>query len=128
MIAQAVPWEDLLAVPFLAGGDDPSVGLDCYGQAREINRRLGRNLPDLGAIRPTPDASAEGVSSLVRLEGPIEVGDLLLDDPERLGYPSHVTTVVRPGWGLSVSARHGRAYCWPLSRVLYRCGIWRARA
>lgn len=124
-MSEPVPYEDLLAVPFLAGGDDPAVGLDCYGQAREINRRLGRVLPALGMGRPTPETSAHGVAALVRVEYPPEVGDLLLDDPEGLGYPSHVSTVVRPGWALSVSAKHGRAYCWPLGRVRSRCGIWR---
>lgn len=119
-------WEDLLAVPFLAGGDDPTVGLDCYGQAREINRRLGRSMPELGQARPTPDASATGCAALIAVDpSEADVGDLALDDPEELGYPSHVSTVVRRGWALSVSANHGRAYCLPFHRVKHRCGVWR---
>lgn len=119
-------WEDLLGVPFLAGGDDPAVGLDCYGQAREVNRRLGQTIPALGQVRPTPETSATGCAALVAVEiQDAEPGDMLLDDPENLGYPSHVTTVVSQGWGLSVSANHGRAYCLPLHRVKHRCGVWR---
>ena len=37
---------DLIGVPYIKGGRDPSKGLDCYGLCIEIYRRLGKILPE----------------------------------------------------------------------------------
>lgn len=105
-----VSWEDLLAVPFTE--------MDCWAQASEIGRRIGKPLPT-GA----PD---EGCFERVGL--PFEVGDLLASDPEKKGHASHVATVVdvERGLALSTSVRAG-AFCWPIRRVRRECGVWRVR-
>lgn len=38
--------DDLLGIPFLDGGRDPRIGLDCWGLVLEIFRRYGIDLPD----------------------------------------------------------------------------------
>jgi len=37
---------DLIGVPFLDLGRDPAVGLDCWGVVMEVQRRMGRIVPD----------------------------------------------------------------------------------
>ena len=37
---------DLIGVPFIDGGRDKAVGLDCWGLATEVFRRYGMELPD----------------------------------------------------------------------------------
>jgi cell wall-associated NlpC family hydrolase len=37
---------DLIGLPFIDGGRDPAVGLDCWGLSTEVFRRYGINLPD----------------------------------------------------------------------------------
>ena len=39
-------WQDLIGVPFVDGGRDPTVGLDCWGLSTEVFRRYGVALPD----------------------------------------------------------------------------------
>ena len=41
-----ITYTDLIGVPFVDGGRDPAVGLDCWGLSREIFRRCGIELPD----------------------------------------------------------------------------------
>lgn len=119
-----VEWQDLLSVPFLADGDDPSVGLDCWGQAREIARRAGIPFPDVGK-RPTAEAAlhAAAFRRVMRWD---EVGDVLVSDPLNRGYVTHVSTVVDidQGLALSTSERAG-PFCWPIHRVHYELGVWR---
>lgn len=102
-------WLDLLSVPFALGTDG-----DCWGLAREINRRLGRTLPEVPCL-----------DTLRRVEEPYEVGDVLVSDPEGLGHPSHAAVVVEPGWALTTSEKHGPR-CLPIHRVRKECGVWRS--
>ncbi|HWR06300.1 C40 family peptidase [Sporomusa sp.] len=37
---------DLIGLPFIDGGRDPAVGLDCWGLSTEVFRRYGIELPD----------------------------------------------------------------------------------
>ena len=37
---------DLIGLPFIDGGRDPAVGLDCWGLSTEVFRRYGISLPD----------------------------------------------------------------------------------
>lgn len=58
-----IDFSDLIGVPFLDGGRDPKKGLDCYGLAIEVYRRMGKSLIDIqnleyelirtGKIEPT---------------------------------------------------------------------------
>ena len=38
--------DDLIGLPFIDGGRDPSVGFDCWGLSTEVFRRYGIELPD----------------------------------------------------------------------------------
>lgn len=116
---------DLLAVPFLLGSDDPARGgLDCWGQARALHARAGRSFPDLSRTIPEESHIDLGPFEPAPTLAPLT---LLLSDPDGHGYPSHVSTVVRPGYALSTSRRHG-AYCWPIGRIPQELGAWRVRA
>lgn len=118
-------WIDLLAVPFLLGSDDPARGgIDCWGQARVLHARAGRAFPDIA--RTTPEDTLITTAPFVRAEA-LEPLTLLLSDPMRLGYPSHVSTIVRPGFALSTSKKHG-AYCWPVHRIPQELGAWRVNS
>jgi cell wall-associated NlpC family hydrolase len=37
---------DLIGLPFVDGGRDPTTGLDCWGLSTEVFRRYGVDLPD----------------------------------------------------------------------------------
>ena len=37
---------DLIGLPFIDGGRDPAIGLDCWGLSTEVFRRYGIELPD----------------------------------------------------------------------------------
>lgn len=41
-----ITYTDLIGVPFIDGGRDPDVGLDCWGLSAEVFRRYGIELPD----------------------------------------------------------------------------------
>lgn len=43
---RSIDYLDLLGVPFLDGGRDPAVGLDCWGLVRVAFSRAGISLPD----------------------------------------------------------------------------------
>lgn len=119
-----VEWSDLLRVPFLDNGDDPAVGLDCFGLAREIARRAGIPFPDVG-IRPSEEAvlRASCFTKLMRWD---EVGDILAADPTKRGFVSHVSVVVDTEKGLALStAKRSGPYCWPIHRVHNELGAWR---
>lgn len=38
--------DDLIGIPFIGGGRNIDVGLDCYGLAKEVFRRYGYELPE----------------------------------------------------------------------------------
>lgn len=38
---------DLIGIPFLMGGRDPKVGLDCWGLSQEVMKRYGIIVPDI---------------------------------------------------------------------------------
>ena len=40
---------DLIGIPFVDGGRDPNVGLDCWGLCRVVFRRCGVMVPDFPA-------------------------------------------------------------------------------
>lgn len=115
-------WLDLLAVPFMMGSDDPACGgIDCWGQAKVLHERAGWRFPDIA--RTTPEATRIDTAPFQRTASMAPL-TLLLSDPMGLGYPSHVSTIVRPGYALSTSIKHG-PYCWPINRIPKELGAWR---
>lgn len=40
-------FRDLIGVPFMWGGRNPALGLDCWGLVMEIQRRFGHEIPDV---------------------------------------------------------------------------------
>ena len=56
-------FSDLRVVPFLKGGRDSKVGLDCLGLCEEISRRVGEEVPDF----PSPDCR-EDIDEIVQRE------------------------------------------------------------
>lgn len=59
--------EDLLGVQFLENGQDPAVGLGCWGLAKELCRRNGTPLPDA-----FEGLSQEEVAKLQEGQDPVE--------------------------------------------------------
>lgn len=117
---KGAPWHDLLAVPFERA--------NCYDLAVEFCRRLGIALPPLEV--PWSEAGTE-IGPALEYVGPTpscarQLGDLIVGDPKRLGYASHVAVLVEPGVALSTSRD-----CGPFSARLIRhpCeyGVWRSR-
>ena len=119
-----IEWQDLLCVPYLVDGDDPEIGLDCWGIAREVARRAMITFPFVGP-RPSEEAvlRASCFQKVMRCD---EVGDILASDPTKRGFVSHVSAVVdvERGLALSTSPRIG-PYCWPIHRVGHEFGVWR---
>lgn len=46
MTSKNITFTDLIGLPFVDGGRDPTVGLDCWGLSTEIFRRYGVDVPD----------------------------------------------------------------------------------
>lgn len=46
---EPVRYADLIGAPFLEKGRGPN-GYDCYGVYLEVNRRLGKEVPDLSSV------------------------------------------------------------------------------
>lgn len=119
--ARKAAYEDLLAVPFRNGGENPLLGLDCYGQAKEINRRLGHPLP-------CSDRTERGLLKVGdKWQDATELGDIIVSDPELTGELAHCSTVVslRETFSLSCSERQG-AYAIPARRISRVVGVWRS--
>lgn len=116
-----VDYADLLAVPFVLGGEDQDTGLDCLGQARVLLARIGLVLP---AGRPWEWL---GPSSAVILgrewRAATQAGDLLVSESHGMGV--HVSTMLDPASGLVITtttagARTGKA--WAIQGLT---GVWR---
>ena len=126
-----IEWRDLLAVPFRFGGEDAGTGLDCWGQARVIARRAGFYVPEW----PTRwrDDPSRTMTPALEYVGPVpscatHIADLLVSDPEELGWPSHVATIIdeRTRHALSTSGKYG-PYTLPAARHPCTYGVWRPK-
>jgi len=120
--ARRVRFLDLLGVPFERGGDDPATGLDCWGQAAEINRRLGKRLPE-------PGRSAGGLQVVgTRAEDATMLGDLVCSDLEGTGEPSHVSVLVDLDRRLALScSENGGPFAVPVGMLGKVVRILRAK-
>lgn len=118
MASTLIEWRDLLAWPFERA--------NCYQLAEEVCRRAGLLLP---APPDRWDEAAAEVAPALRFVGATasaarEVGDLIVGDPEKKGYASHVAVLVCPAVALSTSVLAG-AYAWRPSRHPCHYGVWR---
>lgn len=120
---QRVSWRDLLAVPFAT--------MDCWDLAREVARRCGLLVPELptrehedprGVLTPVLEYIGPTASCATRL------CDLIVGDPTKLGWPSHVATLVdeRERVAISTSKLHG-PFAWPALRHPCDYGVWRPK-
>lgn len=118
-----ITWRDLLAVPFATS--------DCWDLAREVARRAGLLVPELpmkehedprGVLTPVLQYIGPTASSAQR------VGDLIVGDPTKLGWPSHVAALVdeRERVAISTSKAHG-PFAWPAMRHPCDYGVWRPK-
>ena len=108
---ESIPYEDLLALPYVERGDDPNVGLDCFGQMREVHKRLGflsspDEARDVSGIADLARVGLEVLGTDYRLA--TRLGDVLVSDPKGGSIPSHVSTLVEMRGPLFLSVQHNR--------------------
>lgn len=115
-------YEDLIGTPFIDGGRDKEIGLDCWGLAREMFRRQGIDVPDyqISAMRTAEIAREMTAEEMdwTRLEAP-EKGCLVLLrlDPEV--WANHVGIYL--GGGKFIHAYRATGVC------IDRLTRWRSR-
>ena len=86
----------LAKVPYLQGGRDPSVGLDCWGFYREARRILGLSVPPVHQVSGEEETEAEWMSARQSTEW----RRLVLPEPgclvmlTRPGRPAHCGMVM----------------------------------
>lgn len=127
-------WADLLGVPYRPWGRTRA-GMDCYGLVLEIQRRLGRPVPDVG-LDYDPLAPATGMvegaaaGAWERVQDPAP-GDMVLFWvlAARGGWPDHAGVLIEPRKFLHLLAGRARACLSPLDRFADRvAGFYRPRA
>lgn len=124
-------FDDLVGIPFVEGGRDPAVGLDCLGIVLEGLRRLGIEAEDpwsalkqewhrgwrprdldvpVGWVRATPRA-------------PLEAGDVLGHGQTQV--VDHLALMLPAGLVLQSTQQHG-SVIFPLRRITMRIReVWR---
>lgn len=117
-MVKEITWVDLLSWPFERA--------NCYMLAEEVCRRAGLRLPPLPA--KWEEAEASLAPALVYI-GPhanaaVEIGDLIVGDPTKRGYASHVAVLVQRGMALSTCEEAG-PYAWRPERHPCQHGVWR---
>lgn len=102
---------DFIGIPFLEGGRDPSVGLDCWGLVQSASAGLhGIELPSYAGCYTTPldyDELKRLIDGEKSAWQPIPKGEERPGDVALLrvrGRPVHVGLVTRPGHMLHVEA------------------------
>lgn len=125
-------YDDLIGIPFVRGGSDPSEGFDCLGLAIECFNRLGfdMNLPPFDYSvgwqnRAVCYLAKHSPRYFDRVEGETwEVGDLAVtrpteDEPLHLGIVAEPDRVLHTRRDVGVHTVSTRAFR-PLVRVVYR--------
>ena len=94
----------LVGLPFVDEGRDPGRGLDCWGLVMEVQRQLGREIPDYGVGAHETAAVAACATSAAEAEGWTRVatpspGDVicLAIDKDLPGLTNHFGVVVDGG-------------------------------
>jgi len=59
-------FRDLVGIPFVDGGRDPKIGLDCWGLCMAVHRKLGREFPDFPIACNASLAIASTVSDEIK--------------------------------------------------------------
>ena len=116
-------YADLIGKPFREYGRGPE-GYDCYGVYLEVNRRLGREVPDLESVAIGQTevilAKVEESRKLFERVSDPQPGDLVLIENEP-GQCRHIGVVVGRGFFLQACDRIGIHR----SRLDHR--LWRQR-
>lgn len=106
---------DLIGVPFLDLGRDPSKGLDCWGLVMEVQRRMGRTVRDLAvpscfdseaAFDKMREATAQG-GEWVAVSEP-EPGDVAVmeTNPQMPGCIDHCGVYLGSGRVIHAICKH----------------------
>ena len=88
-------FRDLIGVPFMWGGRDPRIGLDCWGLFMEAERRFGVVVPDVDmycahALRIHKAAEGQIAALWRRVDGPAPgVGVVMATDHGHPGILQH---------------------------------------
>ena len=134
----AVAYEDLLDVPWVEGGRDPSRagGLDCWGVVKVVRERLGLETPDPFAVADLDEAPALSEAVLDEFAASWELlgvnpfpeaGDVAVFDGFA-GAKTHAVVGIGDGMVLHSGRRFGVA-CVPWgqlrrhARAVYRNGV-----
>jgi cell wall-associated NlpC family hydrolase len=114
-----VKYDDLIGVAFAEQGRGPDT-FDCYGVCMEINRRLGKALPDFADIMKTitKENIKEPEKCFDKVSGQPRTGDILLFRPMQ-GREMHTGVVVEPGKFLHASRDSGQVRRSELNHLLY---------
>lgn len=117
-----VRYDDLIGLPFKENGRGPDV-YDCYGVAIEVNRRLGKEIPDYAIlVAQVVEVIQQEVDNhkheFMRVSKP-EPGDIVLIRSEP-GSGDHFGVIVGRSVFLHASARTGDVHRVRLDHPFYR--------
>ncbi len=102
---------DLIGVPFVNGGRDPAVGLDCWGLVMAVFQRFGITLPDhpLDAMDAAVIDAEIGRerSAWLRCRPPYPIPAVVVIRFGGGAYCNHVGVLVAPGWFMHAREKTG---------------------
>lgn len=115
-------YDDLIGLPFEENGRGPAF-YDCYGLALEVNRRLGKEIPDYAIlvahiVESIQQEVDKHKHEFTRVSEP-EPGDIVLIRSEP-GVGDHFGVIVERGAFLHASARTGDVHRVRLDHPFYK--------
>ena len=123
---------DLMIAPFVLGGRDPAVGLDCWGFVMAVRERLGLGAPDItGETVDICSAASRGCDALMKEWTPITVEAVAVGDvivlPGPSGRRTHAGVYMGGRPALVAHFNENRGQQQPWSQVKRHAKeIWRA--
>jgi cell wall-associated NlpC family hydrolase len=119
-------WADLLKVPFADGGSDPTSGIDCSGTVLIVLKRLGVDITR-AAFREDAGEHFEDWKLLGhRVDDAVELGDVILSDPDGCGFGCHVSVLVNVHNRTTLTAHKDRGViAMPANRIRNVVGAFR---
>lgn len=119
-------WADLLRVPFADGGSDPETGIDCSGAALVVLRRLGVDITRAAFREDAGEHFEEWKLLGHRADDAVELGDVILSDPDGCGFGCHVSVLVNLANRTALTAHIDRGViALPASRITNVVGAFR---